>query len=68
MLCVSPESDNQIKPYPVSVEFAALGVRTERARGSQAEPTVPGECKGGVCTPTWLQDMRFPSSSGHLLS
>lgn len=50
------------------MEFAALDVRTERARGSQAEPTVPGECEGGVCTPTWLQEMRFPSSTGRLLS
>lgn len=68
MLCVSPKRDNQIKPYQVSVEFAALGVRTERARGSLAEPTVPGECEGGVYTPTWPQEMRFPSSTGRLLS
>jgi hypothetical protein len=42
LLYVSPERNNQIKPYQVPVEFAAPGVGTERVRESQAEPTVPG--------------------------
>lgn len=42
-----PERDNQIKPYPVPVEFAAPGIHAEKARGHRAEPTPLLKLEGG---------------------